>query len=145
MKEQPEGGFLLDKIHHLARRSFAEKLRQHGIYELNAAQGRIMFVLWRAGSMPIQDLAKATGLGKSTLTSMLDRLEEAGHITRMPSPEDRRQIMVAASSQSIEHMERYVQVSKDMNELFYRGFAPGEINDFEAFLHRILANLSGSR
>jgi DNA-binding MarR family transcriptional regulator len=104
-----------------------------------------MFVLWRHSSMPIQELAQATGLGKSTLTSMLDRLEAAGHISRAPSAEDRRQTMVAASAKSIAHMERYVQVSKDMNELFYRGFAPGEINDFEAFLHRILTNLSGSR
>lgn len=144
MKDQREGGFLLDKVHHLARRSFAGKLRHYGIRELNAAQGRIMFVLWRQGVMPIQDLARATGLGKSTLTSMLDRLAAAGHLERSPDQGDRRQVMIAATAASIEQMDRYVAVSKAMNEEFYRGFAPDEIDAFEAYLRRILTNLGGS-
>ena len=103
-----------------------------------------MFVLWRSGSMPIQDLSQATGLGKSTLTSMLDRLEEAGHIVRTPSRDDRRQTLIAATPLSREHMERYIQVSRDMNAVFYKGFTSHEMDAFEMYLQRILVNLSES-
>ena len=104
-----------------------------------------MFVLWRHGAMAIQDLSRATGLGKSTLTSMLDRLEAAGHLKRSPDLDDRRQIIIAATGRSLEQMDRYVAVSKEMNEEFYHGFAPDEIDTFEGYLRRILTNLGASR
>ncbi|HUW64462.1 MAG TPA: MarR family transcriptional regulator [Spirochaetia bacterium] len=144
MKDQREGGFLLDKIHHLARRSLSVKLKEHGIQNLNAAQGRIMFVLWRTNKIPIQQLARETGLGKSTLTSMLDRLEKAGQIARLPSAGDRRQTMIVARKLNNEYMDQYERVSKEMNDLFYHDFLPGEIDMFESYLRRILSNLSNS-
>ena len=47
MKHQREGGFLMAKIHQTAGRIFTRLLKEHGISEINPAQGRIMFVLWR--------------------------------------------------------------------------------------------------
>jgi DNA-binding MarR family transcriptional regulator len=88
-----EGGFLLSKVHQLMGRVFNRLLREHGI-EFNSAQGRILFVLWKGDGIPITELAEETMLGKSTLTSMLDRLEEAGHIRRERSPEDRRVTLI---------------------------------------------------
>lgn len=142
MKQQRQAGFLITKIHHLSGRTFTRKLKENKIEELNPAQGRIMFVLWRNNGISIQQLARETGLGKSTLTSMLDRLENAGHITRIPSGEDRRKTLIVASEPNEVSMDKYMQVSKEMNELFYQGFKPDEINEFESYLQRILANLS---
>ena len=88
-----KSGFLMAKIHQLGGRIFNRKLSEHHI-EINKAQGRIMFVLWQADGIPIARLARETSLGKSTLTSMLDRLEESGYISRQPSPSDRRQILI---------------------------------------------------
>ena len=87
MKTQRQGGFLIARIHQLAGRIFTRKLKEYNI-EINPAQGRMMFVLWREGEIPINELAKKTSLGKSTLTSMLDRLEASGFI---PLQESQRQ------------------------------------------------------
>ncbi|MDD2620784.1 MAG: MarR family transcriptional regulator [Syntrophomonadaceae bacterium] len=141
MKVQRAGGHLISKIHHLSGRVFNKKLKENGIDELNLAQGRIMFVLWRSNGIPIQRLAAETGLGKSTLTSMLDRLEQAGQINRIPSPDDRRQILIVASEKNLVAMKKYVQVSQEMNELFYQGFTADEIDQVESYLQRILNNL----
>ena len=81
MKHQSQGGFLIAKIHQLSGRIFSKLLKKHQI-EINPAQGRIMFVLWRNDNIPIQELAKKTSLSKTTLTSMLDRLEIMGYIVR---------------------------------------------------------------
>ena len=141
MKYQRKGGFLIAKIHHLAGRIFAKKLQEHQI-EINPAQGRIMFVLWEKDGIAINELAKRTSLAKSTLTSMLDRLEEAGHVTRVPSDEDRRKILIKRTDKDRAWQKTYVQVSKEMSELFYAGFSASEIDAFEAYLGRILDNLS---
>ena len=138
-----EGGFLLAKVHQLMERVFNRLLREHGI-ELNSAQGRILFVLWERDGIPITELAQATMLSKSTLTSMLDRLEEAGHLRREPNPEDRRVALIALTERNRLLRDRYDQVSGEMTELFYEGFSPDEVATFERGLRRILANLSGS-
>ncbi len=72
-----EGGFLVSKIGQVSGRVFDRKLKDHGIEDLNAAQGRIVFSLWQNDNIPISDLARQTALGKTTLTSMLNRLEQS--------------------------------------------------------------------
>jgi len=142
MKRQKEGGFLISKIHHLAGRVLFRKLKEHHLEEINPAQGRILFALWQNNSISIQDLAKKTSLGKSTLTSMLDRLEKAGYLTRVPSTEDRRKILIVLNEKDRAFQDVYMQVSNEMTELFYRGFDAKEMDQFEAYLRRILDNLT---
>ena len=142
MKKQREGGFLIAKIHQLAGRILARKLKEYHIDEINPAQGRIMFVLWRNDGISINELAKKTSLGKSTLTSMLDRLEASGFIMRIPSPEDRRKILIKRTEKDKSFQDLYVQVSQDMTKLFYAGFSEKEIDEFEQYLRRIFENLT---
>ena len=137
------GGFLISKVHQLAGRIFARKLKEHGIHDLNPAQGRILFALWQEDGVPIETLARRTGLGPSTLTRMLDNLERAGHLSREPSETDRRKqiIRLTASHQALR--ESYDRVSVGMTDLFYQGFTGAEIDAFESYLDRILKNLGG--
>ena len=142
MKTQYEGGFLISKIHQLSRRIFTRKLRDHGIAELNSPQGRIMFVLWRQDGISIKRLAEQTALRPSTLTGMLDRLEEAGYLKRAPSPDDRRQILIYQTQKEKALRKGYEEVSAEMNKLFYAGLTARETDRFERTLRRILQNLA---
>jgi DNA-binding MarR family transcriptional regulator len=140
MRRKRQGGFLIAQIHQLAGRIFARKLRECQV-EINPAQGRIMFVLWRNDGISISELAKETSLGKSTLTSMLDRLEKLGYVARVRSEEDRREVLIKRTDKDEAWQEVYTQVSREMSELFYDGFSEGEIDEFERSLRRILDNL----
>lgn len=135
------GGFLMSKIHQLSGRVFARKLKEHGIEQINPAQGRILFVLWQQDGIPIRELGRRTSLGKSTLTSMLDRLEQAGHLVRAPSPDDRRTILIHLTEKDRAMQATYDRVSDEMNDIYYDGFEQAEIERFETALGRILANL----
>ncbi len=141
MKSQRQGGFLIAKIHQLGGRIFARILKENNIDEINPAQGRIMFVLWRNNDIPIAELARRTSLGKSTLTSMLDRLEKSGHIKREPSPDDRREILIRRTDKDRAMQHTYMRVSWEMNKLFYAGFSDSEIDEFEGYLKRVFGNL----
>ena len=142
MKHQREGGLLITKIHQLAGRIFTRKLKEYHINEINPAQGRIMFVIWRNDGISINELAQKTSLGKSTLTSMLDRLEANGYLKRIPSPEDRRKILIMRTEKDKSFQDLYIQVSQDMTKLFYKGFSKSEIDEFEQYLSRIFDNLT---
>jgi DNA-binding MarR family transcriptional regulator len=141
VKAPSQGGFLVSKVHRLAGRVFTRMLLSRGI-AINSAQGRILFVLWQEDRIPIGEVARRTGLRKSTLTAMLDRLETMGHIERLPAEGDRRRVLIARTEKDRLLETQYDEVSREMTELFYSGFRLSEIADFESSLNRILENLT---
>jgi DNA-binding MarR family transcriptional regulator len=141
MRQQRQGGFLMAKIRQVSERIFVRRLKEYGI-EINPAQGRIMFALWQNDGVSINKLAKKTQLGKSTLTSMLDRLEEMGYLKRRHCRKDRRKILIYRTEKDKAMEGKYVQVSQEMTVLYYEGFSTGEINRFEQALKHILDNLT---
>ena len=141
IKRQRSGGFLITKIHQLAGRIFTKILKEFEV-EINPSQGRILFVLWQNDELSFKELAKKTALGKSTLTSMLDRLEKMGYVERIPSKIDRRMIIIKPTEKNKNLNEKYVQISHKMNGLYYKGFTDEEIDNFENYLSRIFDNLS---
>jgi MarR family transcriptional regulator, organic hydroperoxide resistance regulator len=141
MKPLSEGGILISQVHQLAGRVFARKLRDHGLDKINPAQGRILFALWKGDGIAIRELADRTKLQKSTLTSMLDRLEQDGLISRRPSADDRRVILVFLAQDHVVIRDLFLQVSHEMIDVFYAGFSQDEINVFEEKLKKIIKNL----
>ncbi len=136
------GGFLISQIKQIQGRVLERMLTDAGIDEFNGAQGRILYVLWQEDNLPIAELSKRTGLAKNTLTTMLDRMENAGHIKRIPDSNDRRQIRITLTDSAHNLEEKYNQVSDRMTALFYEEFTDDEIIVFEDTLKRILDNLT---
>jgi DNA-binding MarR family transcriptional regulator len=116
-------------------------LKEAEIEEINHAQGRILFALWKRDEVPITELAKETLLHKSTLTKMLDRLERSGHIVRAPSAGDRRITVIKLTDKNRRLQEKYDKVSDDMGSIYYRGFSQSEIQQLDLLLSRVLDNL----
>jgi len=141
MKQQRQAGFLMAKIRQVAGRIFERMLKNYGI-EINSAQGRIMFALWQQDNISINELAKKTQLKKSTLTSMLDRLENMGYISRRRSEQDRRVILIKRTRKDRDLENKYVELSQEHTKFFYKGFSEGQINRFEKDLEQILDNLT---
>jgi DNA-binding MarR family transcriptional regulator len=136
-----QGGYLISKIHQTSDRIFAKLLKEAGIEEINPAQGRILFALWKKDDVTIKELANETMLHKSTLTKMLDTLEETGHITREASPTDRRTIHIKLTEKNRQLRRRYDEVSEEMKEIYYKGFTQEEVEQLGDLLTRVLGNL----
>lgn len=139
-KEQREGGFLLAKIHQVGNRIFNKMLKDYGLDELNSSQGRILFVLWQRDNIPIRELSVKTQLSKSSLTTMLDRLENKSFLMR-GTGKDRREIFVKLSDKSKKLKENYEKISGKMTDVFYGDLSEEERDNFEDYLRRILNNL----
>lgn len=141
LKDKKQGGFLISQIKHLSGRIFEKLLLNAGIDAFNGAQGRILYVLWQEDEIPIVELSKKTGLAKTTLTSMLDRMERAGLVVRVFDKSDRRQVRISLTEEAWALSDEYDKVSREMSEIFYAGFSDNEIVEFEDTLERILYNL----
>lgn len=141
MIEKTNGGFLISQIKQIQGRIFERLLNEAGIGEFNGAQGRILYVLWQENNLPIVELSRRTGLAKTTLTGMLDRMEKQGQVSRNYDKEDRRQIKITLTEKAQALHDQYECVSAQMNEIFYHHFSDQEILAFETALRRILENL----
>ena len=138
---ETKGGFLITKIKQVQGRIFDLLLQKAGIEEFNGAQGRILYVLWQEDGLPIIELSKRTGLAKTTLTSMLDRMDEKGFLERVVDNKDRRMIRVYLTSKAKVLNDQYNEVSSEMSQIFYKNFSDEEIIAFEKALEKILYNL----
>ena len=142
MLEKTNGGFLISKIKQIQGRVFEKLLLDYGIDQFNGAQGRILYVLWNEDNMLISRLSEKTGLAKTTLTGMLDRLEASGFIQRVFDPNDRRVVKIILTESAKSMKSQYDEVSIRMTKIFYEGFSDNEIIAFEKKLVRILNNLT---
>jgi len=141
MNRETRGGFYISQIKQLSNRIFEKLLKENAIEEFNGAQGRILFVLWEKDNLTITELGEKTSLAKTTLTSMLDRMCEQGHIQRNQDPKDRRQTRITLTPQARALSDNYDKVTAQMNEMFYQGFSDKEIEQFDEMLAKVLNNL----
>jgi len=61
---------------------------------LTYPQYLVLSVLWEADDQTISGIAARLDLESSTITPLVKRLEEAGHVVRKRNPDDERQVKV---------------------------------------------------
>jgi len=138
-----KGGFLISRIKQVGGRLFDRMLADADIDAFNGAQGRILYVLWQGDGLTISQISAQTSLANTTLTSMLDRMEQSGLIRREVSPTDRRALLIRLTDRAKVLQQDYDRISQQMNELYYLGFSEDEVRQFEGYLQRVLDNLQG--
>lgn len=138
-----KGGFLISRIKQVGGRLFDRMLAEADVDAFNGAQGRILYVLWQKDELTISQISAQTSLANTTLTSMLDRMEQSGLIARTPSPTDRRAMLIRLTDKARSLQEDYDRISQQMNELYYLGFTEEEVRQLEGYLQRVLDNLQG--
>lgn len=135
------GGYLINQIQKISSRKFNELLKEKNIDEFNGSQGVILYSLWNNKELTIKEIGKITGLAKTSLTSMLDRMEEKGLIRRKDNSEDKRSIKIMLTDKAKELEKDYNDISNEMSNVFYKNFTDKEINEIENYLERIISNL----
>jgi DNA-binding MarR family transcriptional regulator len=136
-----EGGNLISKVHMLGGRVFTQILKRHGVTDLNPAQGRIVYELWKQDNISQRQLSERTRLDKSTLTLMLDRLEQQGQLVRVADAADGRRRIIRLTEKNRAAHAAYLAASHEMLEIFYAGLPPEEVEAFERTLRHVMANL----
>lgn len=143
MTDIKRGDFLVSQIKQLSDRTLQKMLRDGGIEDLNGPQGRILSVLWQEDSLSISELSNRTSLAKTSLTTMLDRLVERNYINRVFDNLDKRQVKITLTDKAKALKGDYDRISKDMNEVLYKGFTKEEVSQLESWLEKVRINLEG--
>ncbi|RPE44917.1 DNA-binding MarR family transcriptional regulator [Streptomyces sp. Ag109_O5-1] len=136
-----EGGpvsHALSRVARLHRTAAAGLLRGLGLYP---GQELVMMYLWENGPARQSDLIRMLGLDPSTVTKMLQRLEQAGQVRRLPDPADRRAVLVEATECGTRLLTEVERVWTALEEESLAGLDPAEREQLLRLLGRVEANL----
>jgi DNA-binding MarR family transcriptional regulator len=89
---------------------------------INATDLNCLNILSFSGHMTAGELARATGLTTASITGVIDRLEEAGYVSRERDPHDRRRVVVTLSlDQAMRNVASvFLPIMRDWRELATR-------------------------
>ncbi len=105
---------------------------------LSATQARLLFVLAEQPTNML-GLGASVRLGKSTMTSAIDRMEAAGLLRRTPDPDDRRRLVVTLTEAGVDAARAF---EASMREAVTRLLGPLAEGD-RAVLGRLLSVILG--
>jgi DNA-binding MarR family transcriptional regulator len=90
--EQMHAVTSLMRVQQLVLRELDEILRPHGL-TFARYEALVLLTFSRAGALPLGKMGERLQVHATSVTSLVDRLESAGHVVRRPHPEDRRAVL----------------------------------------------------
>ena len=133
-------GFYIGRIKQVNTRLLNKFLAQKNITAFNGEQGRILHVLWENDGISNRELSKKSGLAMSSLTTMLERMEEKNLLIRKFCPSDKRKSLIFLTDYAKSLKNEYDEISDKMNEISFEGISNEERLAFEAILEKVLHN-----
>ncbi|MFD9291460.1 MarR family winged helix-turn-helix transcriptional regulator [Streptomyces sp. NPDC060030] len=128
----------VSRVARLHRITAGRMLKGLGLYP---GQEFLMMHLWDTGAVRQADLIKAMDLDPSTVTKMLQRLEQAGHVHRRPDPDDRRAVLVEATEKSCALRTEVRDAWSGLEDHTLAGLRPAERAELIRLLAKVEENL----
>jgi DNA-binding MarR family transcriptional regulator len=141
---RPDGWCANDSIGYLMRRVMQsitqetdKRLEPHG---LTHAQWGPLFMLRKAGSATVAELARELQVDAGAMTRMLDRLEAKGLCRRVRSTDDRRVVNLALTPEGERAADLVPVALAEVLNLHLSGFTKAEWQTLKGLLLRMLDN-----
>ncbi|MCP2292492.1 MarR family winged helix-turn-helix transcriptional regulator [Nocardia amikacinitolerans] len=87
-------------------------------------------------------LSKRIALTSGAMSSLLNRLEDAGYITRTREHTDRRVVTLRAGAQVKERADEFFRPCNERQDAILAEYPPEILNQFETLLRRLTASLT---
>lgn len=91
-----------------------------------------------------RDIARACVMDKSTVTSVLARMEEAGLVERMPKPGDKRAAAVFLTEHGRTAASQVLDLRAEVNAIGWAGLTDAERAQLADLLARVIENFSAA-
>jgi len=115
---------VLQRATHVTLQVLGTELAELG---LTASEVNVLANLADGRGRTVSELGAAAGVRPTTLTGVLDRLEQKGHILRAPRPGDRRAVQISLTSVGVKSAERVQHAFAELEERALAGIAPGSV------------------
>lgn len=122
---------------HRSNREIGRRIKQEG---LMPGQPKILEYLWLHDGASQKDISRECIIDKSTVTSLLKRMEKLDLIRKETRPEDQRGVAIFLTDKGWEKARRIRQVIYGIDDEMWRGIEPEARQQFMQTFHRIINN-----
>lgn len=136
-------GFLVSDIARLVATQFDRRGRQR--LELSRAQCRVALYLSTLGPMSQAKLAETLDVTPMTVARMLDRMQEAGWVQRVPAPNDRRAFLVQVTEKVEDALGPALALGDEITALAMQGLSDPEQRTLLRLLGKVRDNLGSGQ
>jgi DNA-binding MarR family transcriptional regulator len=96
--EQMHAVTSLMRVQQLVLAELDDLLRPHGL-TFARYEALVLLTFSRAGSLPLGKMGERLQVHPTSVTSIVDRLQQAGHVVRRPHPQDGRAVLAEITAQ----------------------------------------------
>ena len=132
---------LISRIHESSNSFITEQLRARDIEGIVPSHGSILANLIKAKEMTLTDIAVAIRRDRSTVTTLVKKLQALGYVSTSKNKSDGRSTKVSLTQQGEDIIPAFTEISQQLFGRFYAGFTEAERSTFRALLVRVLQNL----
>jgi MarR family transcriptional regulator for hemolysin len=132
---------LLDETARLARTRYDRELRAR-LPGMTSARCAVLIHLARHKVFNQASLAQILAIRPITLVRLLDRLEAAGFVERIPDPNDRRAHILALTAEALPIIESIHDLNRKACGDLHFGISEAEASQLRALLSRMRAHLT---
>ena len=137
-----QGNFLY-AVNKIRQRLFAfleAELAGRNIRDISPSYGDVLLVLERKGPLTIQEIARHAVKDKSTVSSVVRRLEESGYVVREKVDEDGRSVRIKPTAKARKLRSVLWEISGDMNARLFNGLSDEEKSTLFMLMEKVYNN-----
>lgn len=132
---EAHNAYLIRLAHQRATQIFQTLFEGHAV---TPTQFAVMATLVRFGEMPQNRLSKLTGIDTATLSPMVSRLGQLGHVRRTPSSTDQRVNLIGLTESGARYTLELLPLSKKVSDMVLEPLKPRDRERFIALLAQII-------
>ncbi len=106
---------------------------------VSPAEGHLLSYLRSYAPCPITEIVRVFGIRPSTMTSILERLDERGLLTREPDPEDRRSVRISLTREGRVVADRINRLVRDLESRIGTRVGQRELAGFRSVIDAVEA------
>ena len=130
--------YLLNRAGARIAAAFSEEMRPLGA---SLQMWRVLAALRERDGRRMGDLSEATSIEVSTLTRLVDTMEEKGFVARRRDAADARAVLLHVAQAGRRLTRRILPIAERYETVALSGFDPGEAERLKAALRRLYANM----
>ncbi|WP_372806161.1 MarR family winged helix-turn-helix transcriptional regulator [Pontiella sp.] len=132
----------IGRIRERAALFIERELQNEEIHGILSAHGIIFFYLFQQQQpVPMKEIVEKTGRVKSTVTGMINTLEQHGYVEKKQSPEDRRVILVQLTEKGRSIRPAFENISTRLLEKIFGDMPDGDRETLVQLLSQVGMNL----
>ena len=134
--------FEIGETAHALRRAFDRRAAALGV---TRAQWKVLFRLTRTPGVRQVELADMLDVEPITLSRIVDRLEEAGHVERVADPADRRAWRLQVTEKAEPLVAKLRELGSELVEEAFAGIERAEIERARQVLAQVRENVAAGQ